>query len=104
MNAVANKVHSMMTERGWIAYKFEQECGLASPTIRRWFQTDTYPSIPALMQVCQSFGITMAEFFAEGNLVELTSDKKEMHDDFAKLKKADQDSVRSIIKSLIPKA
>ena len=101
MNKVTKKVNELITERGWTPYRFEQESGIPAPTIRRWFQSDMYPSIPVLMQVCEAFGITMADFFAEGNLVELTPELNELHADWKKLSTKDRTSVRSIIKSLV---
>lgn len=103
MNLYASKIDKLRSERGWSVYKLAQESEVLATTLHKWFHTKTAPSVAGIKQICDAFGITLAEFFAEGNLVELTSDKKELHDDFAKLTKNDQLSVRSIIKSLIAK-
>ena len=103
MNKYCTKVRKLQRERGWTDYELYKQSGVWQQTLSKWFGTDVVPTLPNLEQVCEAFGITLADFFAEGNLVELTPDKKELHDDFCKLTKPDQASVRSIIKSLIAK-
>ena len=71
MNKVARKIDKMRSDRGWSTYKLSDESGVPQNTIRKWFNTDTYPHIPGLEKICEAFGITMADFFSEGNMVEL---------------------------------
>ena len=43
------------------------------------------PSIPTLEAICQGYGITLSQFFAEGEMVELTPDLKEVFDSWSSL-------------------
>ena len=101
MNNVTQKLSRLMKERGWTAYKLEQESGVPAHTIRRWFQSDMFPSIPILILVCEAFGITLAEFFTEGEIFELTSERKEHFEEWSKLSKPQREAVRVIIKSYL---
>ena len=101
MNSVTEKVNHLMNERGWTAYKLEQESGVPAHTIRRWLQSDMYPSIPVLMQVCEAFGMTLAEFFTEGEIFELTGERKEHFDDWLQLSKPQREAVKVMIKSYL---
>lgn len=103
MNEITNKVDLLRKERGWSVYKLALEADLPSPTIRKWFVNDMYPSIPALMQVCSAFGITMADFFANGNMVELTDEKKMLHDQWCALTDEERDAVKAIVRSYFVK-
>ena len=101
MNEITQRIDKLRYDRGWTVYKLAQEAGLSDQTIYNWFSTNKYPILPALKQICEAFGITMADFFAEGNLVELTPELQDLHNDWVKLSQKDRTSVRSIIKSLV---
>ena len=43
-------------------------------------ERNTVPSIATLETICKGFGITMSQFFADTDMVELTPDMKELFD------------------------
>ena len=100
MNKVTNKINKLRNERDWTIYKLSEESGVAQNTIKNWFNSSAYPLIPALEEICNAFGITIAEFFAEGNLVEMTPEMMEHIEDLRCLSPTDRASVKSITKSL----
>jgi len=69
-----------MSERGWTAYRLAKEGGLSESTLANIFKRNTVPSISTLESVCSAFGISLAQFFAEGEMVELTPELKELFD------------------------
>ena len=101
MNKVVEKIDQLRSRRGWSVYKLSQESGVPAPTIQKWFQTELYPSIPVLMRICDGFKITLAEFFIEGELVELTGERKHLFDYWSKLNKNQQTAVETILKSYV---
>ena len=101
MNDITRKIDKLRCDRGWSVYKLAQEACLPAPTIRKWFQTDTYPSIPALKQICEAFGITFAVFFSDGDLVEMTPQFKNLFNNWCALTPKNRASVEDIIESLI---
>lgn len=74
------RLQQLLQERGWTEYKLSKECGLAQSTIGNIFRRNTVPSIATLETICSGFGITLSQFFAEGDMVELTPDLKELFD------------------------
>lgn len=72
------RLQKLLQERGWTEYKLSKECGLAQSTIGNIFRRNTVPSIATLEAICKGFGITMSQFFAEADMVELTPDVKEL--------------------------
>lgn len=72
------RLHQLLEERGWTEYKLSKECGLAQSTIGNIFRRNTVPSVATLETICNGFGITMSQFFAEGEMVELSPDLKEL--------------------------
>ena len=57
------------------------------------------PSIPTLEALCKAFGITMAQFFAEDDLVELTPEVRELVDKWSALTDDQKAAVWQIMKS-----
>ena len=74
---VHEKLQYLLDERGWTKYQLARKCGLSDATIANIFRRNTMPSIPTLEAICQGYGITLSQFFAEGEMVELTPDLKE---------------------------
>ena len=66
----------------------------------RWRTSSTAippPSIATLESICAGFGITLAQFFAEGDMVELTEEQKEMFAAWSSLSKDQKDVLRQLI-------
>ena len=74
------RLQQLLQERGWTEYKLAKACGLAQSTIGNIFRRNTVPSVSTLEAICKGFGITMSQFFAEENMVELTPEMKELFD------------------------
>lgn len=94
------RLQQLLQERGWTEYKLSKECGLAQSTIGNIFRRNTLPSIATLETICNGFGITMSQFFAEGETVELSPELKELFDCWVYLKPNQKDAVLQIIKAM----
>ena len=66
------KLRKLIQSRGWSEYRLAQECGLNVSTIANIYRRNTMPTIATLEAICAGFGITLAQFLAEGDLVEVT--------------------------------
>lgn len=76
---VLARLRELLNERGWTEYRLSKECGLAQSTIGNIYRRNTVPSLATLETLCHGLGITMAQFFSEGDLVELTPELKELN-------------------------
>ena len=79
------RLHQLLDERGWSEYRLAKNCGLSNSTIANIYHRNTVPSITTLEAICAGFGITLSQFFAEGEMVELTPDLKELFDSWVDL-------------------
>ncbi len=77
---VNERIRRLMEERGWSAYRLAKQCGLSDATIGNLFRRNTTPSITTLEAICSGLNISLAQFFAEGDLVEMTPEAKAMFD------------------------
>lgn len=66
MNA-QKRIKQLMEERGWTDYRLAKESGLSHSTVTNMFNRNNAPTLPTLEAVCRAFGITLAQFFSEGN-------------------------------------
>ena len=68
-----------MEERGWTDYRLAKEANLSHSTITNVFKRNNAPTLPTLEVICRAFGITLAQFFAEGGeAVEITDEQREL--------------------------
>ena len=70
------RIRELMAERGWTDYKLAKEANLSHSTVTNMFNRNTAPTLPTLEAVCRAFGITLAQFFAEGEEAQLTEDQQ----------------------------
>lgn len=91
------RIRELMAERKWSEYRLAIASGLSQSTVANIFNRNTTPSIATLESICAGFGITLAQFFAEGNMVELTEEQKEMFAAWSSLSKDQKDVLRQLI-------
>ncbi len=70
------RITELMTRHGWTEYRLAKECGLSQSTISNMFSRNTTPSIPTLEIICSAFGITLAQFFSEGEQAGLSDEQQ----------------------------
>lgn len=61
------RIKQLMEERGWTDYRLAKESGLSHSTVTNMFKRNNAPTLPTLEAVCAAFGITLSQFFSEGN-------------------------------------
>ena len=92
------RLRRLLKERGWTEYRLSKESGLNESTIANIFKGNTTPSLVTLEAICsKAFGITLSQFFAEGEMVELTPDLKEIFDGWVSLTAEQKSAVKQII-------
>lgn len=91
------RIRQLMDERQWTEYRLAIASGLSQSTVANIFNRNTTPSVSTLESICEGFGITLAQFFAEGELVELTQEQKEMFATWASLTAPQKDALQRLI-------
>lgn len=91
------RIRELMAERKWSEYRLAIASGLSQSTVANIFNRNTTPSIATLESICAGFGITLAQFFAEGDMVELTEEQKEMFAAWSSLSKDQKDVLRQLV-------
>lgn len=94
------RIKSLMEEKGWTEYRLAKEAGLSQSTIANIFNRNTVPSISTLESICAGFGITLAQFFAKNEFVELTKEQKNMFDKWIFLSAEQKELIMKIIDNM----
>lgn len=95
---VLKRLDDIMKERGWSDYRLAQNSKLSSSTIANIRRRNTVPSVVTLESICDAFGITLSQFFADNqDMVQLTPEQKDMFDSWVALTPDQKNIVCNII-------
>ncbi len=76
---VIEKIEALRNKRGWTKYRLAEEAMLTYSTLSAIYSRETPPKIEILESLCNAFGITLAQFFADGeDLQIITQEEKEL--------------------------
>lgn len=94
------RIKQLLDERGWSPYRLAKESGLSDATVGNIFRRNTVPSMATLTAICNGFGITLSQFFAENGLVELTPELQDLFDVWVLLTAEQKATAKQIIKAI----
>lgn len=94
------RLRQLLNERGWTEYRLAKNCGLSESTIANIYRRNTVPSIATLETICNGLGITMSQFFAEGDMVEITPELKELFDNWVNLTLEQKKAANQMLKAM----
>ena len=94
------RLRQLLEQRGWTEYRLAKKCGLSQSTIANIYRRNTVPSISTLEVICNGFGITLSQFFADAQMVELTPDLKAVFDSWVNLTPAQKSAALQMLKAM----
>lgn len=98
---ILEKLNELIEERGWTKYRLSRECGLNESTISNIFQRNSIPNILTLEAICHAFGITLSQFFAEGEFIQVTPEIQELLDNWISLTPEQKEAILLITKMIV---
>lgn len=96
---VHERLRTFLKDKGWSEYRLSKECGLSESTLANIFRRNAHPSIPTLEAICDGFGITLAQFFADDEMVELSPELKALFDGWTSLTVDQKQAVMQMVKA-----
>lgn len=101
MKDILSTITLLRESRGWSEYQLAENAGLPQSTISSWYRKNMVPTVPSLEKICDAFGITLSQLFAEGeSLVELTDIQKRMLSRLLVLSPDQQDALLSFLETI----
>lgn len=93
------KLRTLLAARGWSEYRLAKESNLSESTILNIFRRNATPSIPTLEAICSGLGITMSQFFADNEMVELSPELKKLFEGWVFLTAQQKAAVMNVIEA-----
>lgn len=101
MNEILNEITKLRLQRNWSEYDLAKKSGIAQSTISGWYRKNELPKIPSLRKICHGFGITLSQFFSEGEtMVPLTQEQREMLDHWSALNERQKKIISDLLKNM----
>ena len=101
MKDVLKEITRLRTERGWTEYELAKRSGLEQSTISTWYSKKQIPRLQTLEKVCHGLGVTLSQFFAEGeDPVSLTMEQREMLDHWSALETKQQEIILNLLRNM----
>lgn len=94
------KIKQLADNRGWTEYRLVKESGLAPSTIANIYHRNTIPSIPTLEHLCHTFGITLSQFFSEGDSVSLSPEQAHLLDCWAAISPEQRQLILGLLETM----
>ena len=95
---ILQRIAQLRDEREWTNYKLSKESGVSQTTLRNMFTRNTAPSISTLESLCAAFGITLSQFFSEGDEpVSLSNEQKDMLNTWGVLSQEQKSALLSLL-------
>ena len=69
---IADKITSLCEKRDINKYRLSQLSGISQPSLGRIMAQENLPSLLTLEKICTALGVTLSQFFQEGNSENLT--------------------------------
>ena len=63
---IIDKIYQLMNARDWTTYTLAEEAGVGQSTIANMFRKNQIPKVETLEKICKAFGLSLSEFFADG--------------------------------------
>ena len=98
---VLARIQQLMDQRGWTIYRLAKESHVSEVTIGNNYRRHTQPSLSTLEAICRGFGISMAEFFSDGEIVQLTPELKQLFDLWMALTPEQKNAASTVMKAFI---
>ncbi len=76
---VVKRIKDLCVAYSWTYYRLAKESGITYSTLNAMMNKGTIPSVPTLAKICNGFGISVSQFFAEDNMVAALSEPQKRH-------------------------
>ena len=98
---IVGRIRKENEKRGWTVYRLAKEANLSPSTLTNMMRRGTCPSLTTIENVCEAYGITLAEFlYGQDDLIHLNAEQKRHLDRWNLLTEKQQRAVELFIDGL----
>ena len=101
MTDILGLIRKNREARGWTEYQLAERSGLPQSTISSWYKKGMTPSFSSLEKICDAFGLTLSQFFADGEArLALTPEQRGMLDKWTRLSPVQQRALLNLMDTM----
>ena len=101
MTDILSMIRQNREARGWTEYQLAERAGLPQSTISSWYKKGMTPSFSSLEKICDAFGLTLSQFFADGQeRLALTDDQRRLLEILALLSAQQKDALLHLLQTM----
>lgn len=98
---IKEKITKMRKQKGWSLSKLATQAGLTTTTVYNWYNDkNATPSRDSIEDVCVAFGISVAEFYADIEMDNLTEKEIRLLELFRKIPEKEREKALSMLELL----
>ena len=97
---ILERLNKVLKEAGITRYRLSKKCDVPEETLTGIFNRGSIPTIVTLEAICKGFGITLSQFFAENDMIELTPELKELYSDWRFLTPKQKELTKQFVKEM----
>lgn len=98
---VLARIQELRESREWSVYKLAKLSGIPQSTIATWYQKNLYPPIDKIEILCNTFQISLHDFFSSEDFNGLSTDQKNLLTKWDQLSEKERNAIYSIINLLL---
>ena len=103
-NYIIKRIEELCEQKHMSRYRLAQKSGIAQSSISTLLNRKSVPTIQTLEKICDGFGITLSQFFAEDErILDLTQEQQELLRDWNSMDSQQQELVKAYIRGIIRK-
>lgn len=97
---ILERLNKVLKEAGITRYRFSKKCDVPEETLTGIFNRGSIPTIVTLEAICKGLNITLSQFFAENDMIELTPELKELYSDWRFLTPKQKELTKQFVKEM----
>ncbi len=97
---VQDRLNELLKKKGLTRYKLAKQSGVPEETLTNIFTRGSVPTISTLELICKGLNITLAQFFAENDMIEYTPELKKLYDEWSFLTPKQKNLIFELIKEM----
>lgn len=97
MNAIVARIYELISKSGINKVKLAEKIGVSRNTIQNWKKEDSLPSIYVIERLCETFNITVEQFFAGIDIPNIKSDDEKFLESWRLLSDEEKCAVDKVI-------
>ena len=104
MTDILGLIRKNREARGWTEYQLAERSGLPQSTFSSWYKKGRTPSFSSLEKICEAFGLTLSQFFADAeDRLALTPAQRALLDKWSRLPPGQQSSLLALMDAMLEK-